>query len=230
MVTRKPFLVQGVSKTLFKRLAPLEALRLFIGFEIITKCYQILFGGQAIQFTHFHTIYGWFSPNYGAKYGPFKQNKVHCWYVLLRLQQPLKKHCTLNKANSYIHLIFRIHKIMNLMGWHIFLNIINIFIWLLNTLQSSQWDGLFTTALLAWYLPQLQARSNHKDDCHIILVPKSQVDSILQCFGLIFILMDRLGALGEASFKKNWFFSEKIQTSETPPPPPYQFGWPNFFC
>ena len=71
--------------------------------------------------------------------------------------------------------------------------------WLLNTLQSSHWGGLFTTALLAWYLhatlPQLQARSNHKHDCHRILVPKSQVESILQCFGLIFILMDRLGAL-----------------------------------
>ena len=70
--------------------------------------------------------------------------------------------------------------------------------WLLNTLQSSHWDGLFTTALLAWYLhaawPQLQAR-NHKDDFHRILVPKSQVESFLQCFGLIFILMDRLGAL-----------------------------------
>ena len=34
------------------------------------------------------------------------------------------------------------------------------------------------------------------------------------CWGML------LGALGEASFKKNWFFSEKIQTSETPPPPP----------
>ena len=31
--------------------------------------------------------------------------------------------------------------------------------------------------------------------CHRILVPKSQVESILQCFGLIFILMDPLGAL-----------------------------------
>ena len=47
-------------------------------------------------------------------------------------------------------------------------------------------------------LPQLQARSNHTDDCHRILVPKSQVESILQCFGLIFILMDRLGALWSA--------------------------------
>ena len=152
-------------------------------------------------------------PNFGPKYGPFKQNKVHCWYVLLRLQQPLKKHCTLNKANSYIHLIFRIHKIMNLMGWHIFLNIINIFIWLLNTLQSSQWDGLFTTALLAWYLPQLQARSNHKDDCHRVLVPKSQVENILQCFGLIFILMDRLGALLStlgANLVKERFFRDTL--------------------
>ena len=56
--------------------------------------------------------------------------------------------------------------------------------------------ALLTTALLAWYLhaalPQLQARSNHKDDCHRILVPKSQVESILQCFGLIFIIMDHL--------------------------------------
>ena len=152
-------------------------------------------------------------PNFGPKYGPFKQNKVHCWYVLLRLQQSLKKHCTLNKANSYIHLIFRIHKIMNLMGWHIFLNIINIFIWLLNTLQSSQWDGLFTTALLAWYLPQLQARSNLKDDCHRVLVPKSQVENILQCFGLIFILMDRLGALLStlgANLVKERFFRDTL--------------------
>ena len=31
--------------------------------------------------------------------------------------------------------------------------------------------------------------------CHRILVPKSQVESIFQCFGLIFILMDPLGAL-----------------------------------
>ena len=70
---------------------------------------------------------------------------------------------------------------------------------MLNTLQSSYWDGLFTSALLAWYLhaalPQLQVRSNHKDDCHRILGPKLQVQSILQCFGLIFILMDRFGAL-----------------------------------
>ena len=114
---------------------------------------------------------------------------------------------------SYIHLIFRIHKIMNLMGWHIFLNIINIFIWLLNTLQSCQWDGLFTTALLAWYLPQLQARSNLKDDCHRVLVPKSQVENILQCFGLIFILMDRLGALLStlgANLVKERFFRDTL--------------------
>ena len=165
-----------------------------------------------ITFMDFHF------PNFGPKYGPFKQNKVHCWYVLLRLQQPLKKHCTLNKANSYIHLIFRIHKIMNLMGWHIFLNIINIFIWLLNTLQSSQWDGLFTTALLAWYLPQLQARSNLKDDCHRVLVPKSQVENILQCFGLIFILMDRLGALLStlgANLVKERFFRDTLYKQNT---------------
>ena len=66
-----------------------------------------------------------------------------------------------------------------------FTNLINIFIWLLNTLKSSYWDGLFTSALLAWYLhaalPQLQVRSNHKDDCYRILVPKWQVQSILQC-------------------------------------------------
>ena len=65
----------------------------------------------------------------------------------------------------------------------------------LSQVTGSQWDGLFTTALLAWYLPQLQARSNLKDDCHRVLVPKSQVENIFQCFGLIFILMDRLGAL-----------------------------------
>ena len=54
---------------------------------------------------------------------------------------------------------------------------------------------LFWLCILHAALPQLQARCNHKDDCHRILVPKSQVESILQCFGLIFILMDRLGAL-----------------------------------
>ena len=102
---------------------------------------------------------------------------------------------------------------MNLMGWHIFLNIINIFIWLLNTLQSSQWGGIFTTALLAWYLPQLQARSNLKDDCHRVLVPKSQVENILQCFGLIFILMDSLGALLStlgANLVKERFFRDTL--------------------
>ena len=85
------------------------------------------------------------------------------------------------------------------MSWHIFSNVINIFIWLLNTLKRSYRDGLFTSALLAWFLhdalPQLQVRSNHKDNCHRILVPKLQVQSIFQCFGLIFILMDPLGAL-----------------------------------
>ena len=74
--------LQGVSKKRsFSRLAPLEpqveAPRLFIGLEIIPKCYQILYIGQTHPFTHFHSIYGWFSPNYGPKYGPFKQNKVH---------------------------------------------------------------------------------------------------------------------------------------------------------
>ena len=39
-------------------------------------------------------------------------------------------------------------------------------------------------------------------------------------------ILDHFWHLGEASFKKNWFFSEFIQTSETPPPS-YQFGWPN---
>ena len=72
------WIIQGVSKkTLFKRLAPLEAPRLFIGLEIIPKCYKILFVGRAYTFTHFHNIYGWFPPKYGPKYGPLKQNKVH---------------------------------------------------------------------------------------------------------------------------------------------------------
>ena len=60
---------------------------------------------------------------------------------------------------------------------------------------------------------QLQARSNHKDDCHRVLVPKSQVENILQCFGLIFILMDRLGALLStlgANLVKERFFRDTL--------------------
>ena len=73
----------SLKKLSFSRLAPLEAPRLFIGLEISPKCYQTY---QTYPFTHFHTIYGWFPPNYGPKYGPFKQNKFHCWYVLLSAQ------------------------------------------------------------------------------------------------------------------------------------------------
>ena len=61
---------------------PLEAPRLLIGLEISPKCYQILYIGQTCPFTHFNTIYGWFPPNYGPKYGPFKQNKFHCFRIL----------------------------------------------------------------------------------------------------------------------------------------------------
>ena len=60
---------------------------------------------------------------------------------------------------------------------------------------------------------QLQARSNHKDDCQRVLVPKSQVENILQCFGLIFILMDRLGALLStlgANLVKERFFRDTL--------------------
>ena len=43
--------LQGVSKKRsFSRLAPLEAPRLFIGLEIIPKCYQILYIGQTHPF------------------------------------------------------------------------------------------------------------------------------------------------------------------------------------
>ena len=43
-------------------------------------------------------------------------------------------------------------------------------------------------------------------------LPNSDYSEINNC--------EIISCLGEASFKKNWFFSEKIQTSETPPPPP----------
>jgi len=75
--------LQGVpKKRSLTRLAPLEAPRLLIGLEISPKCYQILYIGQTCPFTHFNTIYGWFPPNYGPKYGPFKQNKFHCFRIL----------------------------------------------------------------------------------------------------------------------------------------------------
>ena len=57
------------------------------------------------------------------------------------------------------------------------------------------------------------ATINDEDDCHRILVPKSQVESILQCFGLIFILMDRLGALWSAlgaNLEKERFFRDTL--------------------
>ena len=69
----------SLKKRSLTRLAPLEAPRLLIGLEISPKCYQILYIGQTYPFTHFNTIYGWFPPNYGPKYGPFKQNKFHCF-------------------------------------------------------------------------------------------------------------------------------------------------------
>ena len=72
----------SLKKRSFTRLAPLEAPRLLIGLEISPKCYQILYIGQTYPFTHFNTIYGWFPPNYGPKYGPFKQNKFHCFRIL----------------------------------------------------------------------------------------------------------------------------------------------------
>ena len=72
----------SLKKRSLTRLAPLEAPRLLIGLEISPKCYQILYIGQTYPFTHFNTIYGWFPPNYGPKYGPFKQNKFHCFRIL----------------------------------------------------------------------------------------------------------------------------------------------------
>ena len=72
----------SLKKRSFTRLAPLEAPRLLIGLEISPKCYQILYIGQTYPFTHFNTIYEWFPPNYGPKYGPFKQNKFHCFRIL----------------------------------------------------------------------------------------------------------------------------------------------------
>ena len=62
----------------YSKTCPLEAPRLFIGLEIIPKCYQIRYIGQTYPFTHFHNIYGFPFPKFGPKYGPFKQNKVHC--------------------------------------------------------------------------------------------------------------------------------------------------------
>ena len=35
--------------------------------------------------------------------------------------------------------------------------------------------------------------------------------------------------LGEASIKKNWYFSEKLRNSETPSPPLSNSEWPSFF-
>ena len=72
----------SLKKRSLTRLVPLEAPRLLIGLEISPKCYQILYIGQTCPFTHFNTIYGWFPPNYGPKYGPFKQNKFHCFRIL----------------------------------------------------------------------------------------------------------------------------------------------------